>query len=217
MNHSVDLPEKFETYLFDQFNKKRRFNLKRQVRLLREHGKGRLELHRVESKAEAGAFLQAASVVAREAWQEAYSDEIVQNNVWWLEELEDLAERGLLRAYYMECAGTPCAYAFGYQFGDIYHYDQPGFAQSFAEYSPGSVLLFLLIEDLIKYRPVKTLSFGFGDMQYKRVFSNVHAEEVTVIMFKKSLSNKIRLACHRLYRAGRAFLRRKPRGRNLSE
>ena len=47
--HMIPLPATFEDYL-GQLKSKKRYNIKRQIRLLRTHGAGRLELRRVQSR-----------------------------------------------------------------------------------------------------------------------------------------------------------------------
>lgn len=58
--HILELPHTFSEYL-DRYNAKKRYNLKRQLRILRERGGGRLDLHRIDSPEDATSFLDAQS------------------------------------------------------------------------------------------------------------------------------------------------------------
>src|SRR5262249_6815027 len=63
----AELPHTFEAYL-TRFNSKHRNNIKRRVRLLREHAGGALELRRVAKREDVPGFLRLAGEVARRSW-----------------------------------------------------------------------------------------------------------------------------------------------------
>ena len=50
------------------------------------------------------------------------------------------------------------------------------------EYSPGKVLLYLLIEDLCNHRPPKCLTFFEGGAPYKDVFGTGVLEDASVLL-----------------------------------
>jgi CelD/BcsL family acetyltransferase involved in cellulose biosynthesis len=170
------------------------------VKLLRKHGNGALELQRVDSREDVFSFLQAAGQIFRVSWQHAYVDEPIEDNAAWRDELTDLADRGLLRSYLLRCGGQPCAFAFGYHFGGVHHADQTAYDPALHKFSPGSVLHTLFIEDLIRNTHSRRLSFGFGHADYKQSFGNVHSEQATVLLVRRGIRNRLRCACHGLFR-----------------
>src|SRR5690606_2689050 len=87
-----------------------------------------------------------------------------------------LADRGWLRCYELVHNGEPVATVLGHQYGGIYHYEEPGYLQEWADYSPGIVLLSLIVEDLYRRNTPKALDFGVGEAAYKRSFSNTQHE-----------------------------------------
>src|SRR5262249_45949458 len=113
--------------------------------------------------------------------------------------LVDLAERNLLRAYILSGDKTPCAFVLGYQYGSVFHYADPRYHQDFKDLSPGIVLLYLMVEDLISHRPARQLNFGASDALYKRLFSNVHYEEAPVLLLRKTSQNAARVFSHAGY------------------
>ena len=193
------LPDSFEAYLA-KFKSKNRFNLKKKVRLLREHGGGALRLDRYESPEEVEAFLEAGSAVALRSWQHVAVGERIANDPYWRSKLADLARRGLFRGYVLVCGQTPCAFVLGYQYSGVYHYVQPGYDRSFAELAPGIVMLYLMIEDLIVHRPARLLSFGYGDSDYKQMFGNASSPDASVLLLRKTLGNRLRRASHATFR-----------------
>src|SRR5262249_30753826 len=114
-----------------------------------------------------------------------------------LQLLLDLATLGLLRAYTLRCDGQPCAMGLGYQANGVYHYYETAYNQQYATLSPGGVLLYLMIEDLIKSqnRPAK-MSFGSGEMAYKEWFANSFQEDVAVLLLKKNMTNRFLSCAH---------------------
>jgi hypothetical protein len=209
--YSITLPDSFEHYLA-KFKQKKRYNLKRQVKVLRERGGGALELVRAESDAQIGAFLDDAKIVAQNSWQHRLS---VKDSDDWDEQarVEDLARRGFLRCYLLKSGGTPCAYVIGYQSQGVFHYADIGYDERYAQFSPGSVLLYLLIEDLIEHRSPRLLNFGIGDSHYKSQFATDTTAEASVLLLRRTAPNQLRHAAHRLFRsAGRGAKRVLPRG-----
>ena len=210
--HRLELHGDFESSL-RTMDKKGRYNLRRQVRELRDHGGGSLECTCIVSEDQVGDFLQAAAVVSEKTWQRRVLGPRVVNTEQRTKLLKDLASRKLLRAYLLQCGGRPCAFAIGYQFEQVFHYEEIGFDESLARFSPGTVLLYLLIEDLCNHSSLSVLNFGIGDAMYKRRFGNRTGEDAAVILFRKSIRNRLRQVCHSSFRSAvhlaKKMLRRK--------
>lgn len=213
--HWLKLEGDFESYLLAQMGKKGRYNLRRTVRLLREHGGGSLECERVTSADQIADFLPAAAEVSAATWQRRVLGSRIENSAAQAESLRDLAERRLLRAYLLRCGGRPVAFAIGYQFEQVFHYVEVGFDQSFASFSPGTALLYLIVEDLFRHDSPAILNFGIGDAPYKRRFSNREGRDACVILFRRTLRNRLRRFTHRWFLAlvegAKRILRRKTR------
>jgi CelD/BcsL family acetyltransferase involved in cellulose biosynthesis len=84
----------------------------------------------------------------------------------------------------------------GYQFGDTYHYADIAYSKSDLHLSPGSVLLFLIIRDLIENTAVRKVNFGIGDADYKRQFGNRHGRDQTVWVMRATSRNRVICAAH---------------------
>ena len=117
--------------------------------------------------------------------------------------LADLAARGLLRSYLLRCGDDYCAYVLGYQSCGVFHYADIAFDERFASFSPGAVLLYLLIANLIEHRPPTAstrcpeVNFGIGDSGYKEQFGNWHSRESSVLLLRRTAANRLRVAAHR--------------------
>jgi CelD/BcsL family acetyltransferase involved in cellulose biosynthesis len=196
--HTLELPATFDAYLA-KFKHKKRYNLARQERLLREHGGGHLELRRVETRDQLAGFHDAVTAVSQDSWQgraaipEAYA--VVKDRL----PFEDLARRGLVRSYVLECGGEPVAFVLGYQFGDIFHYAEIAYRQSVQRFSPGPTLLYMLIRDLVEHRRRRIVNFGIGDAPYKREFGNLQTRDASVLLLRKSVRLSAICTAHRLF------------------
>jgi CelD/BcsL family acetyltransferase involved in cellulose biosynthesis len=206
-NWLVTLPESFDEYL-KQFSRKTRYNLGRQVRLLSEHASGRLEVVKFERQADVELFLAEAGRVAAVSWQGVLVGDRVTANEHWKAKLMSLASHGLLRSYLLRCNGTAIAYVFGYEYERVYHYVEVGYDPAAAEWSPGSVLLYLLVKDLIECGRIGTLYFGFGEIFYKKRFGNTTFPSTSVWLLRKTLSNRLHSFNHTAFRRGLAVARR---------
>ncbi len=197
--HRLILPSTFDEYLL-QFSRKKRYNLKRQERLLREYGGGNLELRRVESPDMTENLVSAVATIEANTWQQRMVGTRIVDDLATRRRMSDLAERGVLRSYLLRCGDAFCAYVVGYQFRNVFHYSDVGFDERFAELSPGSVLLYMLIADLIENRRPSELLFGIGYESYKEQFANRHSEDVSLLLLKRSPANYLRCGAHATFR-----------------
>ncbi len=193
--HSLELPEKFDEYL-GQFGKKKRYNLKRQVRLMEEAYGGDMRLDCITGQDQIDLFLATAEAVAAGSWKDAGLTAAYVRTPTNHARYADLARRGLLRGYLIRHGERPVASVIGYQFGDTYHYADIAYSKSDIHLSPGSVLLFLIIRDLIENTGMRSVNFGMGDADYKRQFGNRHGRDQAVWMMRATARSRVICAAH---------------------
>jgi len=229
--HIADLPQTFDAYMTARFNSSRRRNLKHRVKVLREQGehriwrcsgcpsspecaqlreKGELRLQRISAPEDVPEFLRAGGTVAQASWQAAKADYLIRDTPEWNAHLSDLAGRGLLRSYLLWCGPAPCAYVLGFQGGGHYQACFIGYDPSMSKFSPGIVMLLLIIEDLIQHNPSGKLNFGEGEDEYKRRFGTEAAEVANVTMLRRSILGGMRATGFGIYRFLRGLRRFKP-------
>ncbi len=193
--HSLALPPTFDDYL-GKFKAKTRFTLRKKVKLLDAHCQGHLALRRYETPEQAHEFIATVLPLAQRSWQHQEFGGVFQDGIDWERKVTDLAARSMFRGYILWAGETPYAFVLGYQHGNVYFYAKVGFDQAFDKLSPGTVLLFLLIEDLYRYHPPTRLNFGRGDSHYKEAFGNVAADDHDVLLVRRTLKNRARLVAH---------------------
>jgi CelD/BcsL family acetyltransferase involved in cellulose biosynthesis/sRNA-binding carbon storage regulator CsrA len=202
--HVLPLPETFEEYL-GKFSSKRRYNLKRQVRLLREQGGGKLTLQRVDGREQVWPFLEGTRELLSRSGPKEGVAAWMGERPGLLKRLFDQAERGLLRSYLMHCGDVCVGCVCGRQYRDTYYFDASTYHQEWARFSPGTVLLHLIIEDLIRGQQTRLIHFGFGEPYYEHSATNLRLERGCVKLFQKTVANRLRLGAHSAFQSAAHF------------
>ena len=96
-----------------------------------------------------------------------------------------LARQGELCCYVMFADDTPVAFIRGQIINGIFHYGSPGFLTSYSRWSPGNVMLLMVIRDLIENTECRRFDFGMGGdfTGYKSMFGNRYYEAATVEIY----------------------------------
>lgn len=104
----------------------------------------------------------------------------------FLSSLTDLlAHSGWLKISQLEVSGEPIAWNYGFRFGGSWFWYLPTFQMEYAELSPGSCLLRLLVEEGCTDSSLKWLDLGLGDESYKERFSN-HVRQTRYVQLSRS-------------------------------
>jgi hypothetical protein len=125
-------------------------------------------------------LLHRVNKVYSDSWQAKTFGNHSQYDVAQQEFLEQTAGEGWLRSYVLLRSGEPIAYQLGFQYDRVYYLLECAYGQQHAAASPGSVLTFSVLEDLHADKSIDQWDFGFGDMPYKRSFSNRQYEAAIV-------------------------------------
>lgn len=83
-----------------------------------------------------------------------------------------LTAAGWLKVSQLEVNSKPVAWNYGFRFLDSWFWYLPTFKIEYEDWSPGSCLLRLLVEEGCANPSVKKLDLGLGDEAYKQRFSN---------------------------------------------
>ncbi|GEM_PF-3437021 len=183
--------------------KKRRYNLKRNLRKLEQATEGNYHMEKVTDADQVETFLSAVDHVYERCWQRhsygAYRY-LTEGNVAYH---RGLARLGWLRSYLLYCRHEPVAYIIGYQYRGRYYYEYIGYDQAWSDLSPGTVLTYLMIEDLHTLDRPELLDFGYGENQYKQIFGNCsHEANNSYLVWRNSpmrIAMKAQLGLSRLY------------------
>ena len=177
--HTIPLFSSFELYL-RQFSTKKRYNLNRQIRLLREHG-GSLSLHRIRTAAEVHRLTSAIQQLLPADGRGIFLSE---------EKCKALADLNLLHCYVLECGQAPAAFIFGTCSRQVLHIHNIMYSSTLPEFSIGTTILHLAIEDLCTAFNFSSIDLGYGVPGHTYQSSNVKRERAYVLIFPNTLTNR---------------------------
>lgn len=144
----------FQQYM-GKFKAKHRKNLLREIKRLRDGALGEMRFVRFELPEEVLSFLDAAVGISRKTYQWNLHGRGLSNTTLVRQRLMFAARNGWMRCYLLICGERPCAFVLGFQHEGCFLLDEIGFDPELAKYSVGTVLQFLVVEDLFSYdRPV---------------------------------------------------------------
>ena len=142
----------------------------RRLKRLREYGGGNVECVRVETLDQVDEFYESAMSIAERSWQNIALGRALEETALYRESLHSMAQAGCLRAYLLKCGGKSCRFVIGYQYQDVLQFEQTAYAAEFASFFPGSVLYYLMLEDLCEYRRPTLVNHGVGVSPHRAAF-----------------------------------------------
>lgn len=176
----IDFPERPEDY-WKQFSAKTRETLRRRARKL-EH-----TVITYRNPKDVAEFLAKAQTVSARSWQGKRLGLRVRNTSEERSRYETIAAEGAWRAYVLEHKERPVAFLLGVQWQGTFRLEETAYDSEYAGFSPGTVLLFRVLQDLIAHDTPRQFDFGFGDAEYKRLFGNRQTESGSVLLVSRRL------------------------------
>jgi len=190
-SHIIPLPESFDAYL-TRYNAKKRFNLKRQVRLLREHSDNTLQLHCIRKLDQIELYVN--------TWKQLAPPELT-THLLQTNTLNMLADKGLLHGYVLTIKGTPCGGIYATQAAGTLHIHNIIYAKELARFSVGACILYVAIEDLIQRGQFKVIDLGYSNPVHSEQASNVVEVRGNRLVLRKTWRNRILCHTHDFYLA----------------
>ena len=184
----VSLQGSLSTYLA-KFSAKQRHNLLSRVKKFPASSDGKLDYREFRSGEEMLDFQRIAVAISEKTYKKKIGW-VFQSSEQFGQELVAAAATGAVRGYVLYCKGVPAAYAFCRIQDSIVYYTHIGYDPQFANYAPGMVLFYVLIERLMAEGRFTYLDFlGGSYWQYKQVLSTVQLPSVTLLFFPPTLPN----------------------------
>ncbi|PHS14107.1 MAG: hypothetical protein COA78_06095 [Blastopirellula sp.] len=173
---------------WSKFSSKTRYNFRRMCKRLTH------DMHCIEATNEVGTFLHTAYNISQRSWQIKKIGPRISVDKATISYFQSIAKLGALRCYQLNHLGRPIAFMIGTQWQGVFQLEEVGYDQSYAQYSPGTVLLIRSLNDMFERNCPETIDFGFGDAKYKQLFGNDRSKSVNLL----AVSNKfwIRQATH---------------------
>jgi len=188
----------FEEYL-EKFSSKSRKNLKRSVRKFDEVAGGACCWREYRTLADVEEFHRLAAGLSGRTYQTRLFDEGLSFTNETRRHLDELAADDRLRGYVLFYCNEPIAFALCEATGDVLLYKMVGHSPEHRDFSPGTVLLFHIIERFFGAHQFRYLDFGEGEGFYKQFFSNLELPCARVYYFKRTFRLVAVVGAHRLW------------------
>jgi CelD/BcsL family acetyltransferase involved in cellulose biosynthesis len=195
IRYLVELRGSLSTYLA-KFSAKRRHNLLRTVKKFTELSEGKVDAREFRTGQEMLEFQRIAVEISEKTYKQRIGWAFPSGERF-SQELVESAAMSAVRGYVLYCKGVPAAYAFCRIQNSIIYYTHIGYDPQFSDHSPGTVLLYILIERLFEEGRFTYLDFlGGAYWQYKQVFSTAQLPSVTLFYFLPTVSNMALILAH---------------------
>lgn len=184
----VDLRGTFDGYL-KKFSAAPRHNLLRKVRRFKEFCQGTVDWRQFSTAEEISEFYNIAVTISDKTYQRRLGFGF-DSSKEFAARLVAEAATGLVRGYVLYCHGVPITYAFCRIYGSTIRHVDIGYDPEYGKWSPGIVLLFLLIEKLYSERIFSWFDMDSGSWNdYKKLYSTNQVPFVQLWYFPPTAGN----------------------------
>jgi hypothetical protein len=184
----AELDRGFDHWL-GTLSSKSRSTLKRKVKKLIERSGGTLDLRCYRTPGEAEEFYQHARAVSALTYQERLLRSGLPEGEQAVGAMRALAGRDAMRGWILFLEGRPIAYLYAPADGPTLIYAHLGYDPDFSDLSPGSVLQFEAMRELMEEGRFRLFDFTEGEGQHKRLFSTGEVECVDLLLLKPTPAN----------------------------
>lgn len=186
----VSLVGSFDAYLQLRSAKSRQ-NLRRSVKRFVDRNPDCLEVFtQPHSMAE---FHSAAVAISKKTYQTFMLHAGLPDTPEYLRTMQETALRGEARGYLLRDQGQPVAFAWCTERNDEVTYQIIGYLPEHADKSPGTVLLYLIVQDLFAQAKYRLFDFGPGSASYKEAFATDKIEFADAYLFRPGIGNVLKV------------------------
>lgn len=193
--HEIALPASYDDYL-KSLSKKRRYNLSRQRRLLREYFKDEIDFITISTHEDYAILETAIDVLAPPqdaGGAKRYYRACLQS--------------GLLQCYVLHAVGQPIALATGVQYAGELVIHRMYFHRSLADLSPGTCLWQSILEHCCEAGRHSRIVLGFGGVNDATKTKNTVRNVDSIIYLRKNAGSFLNIAPHTIFIAFKAVLK----------
>jgi CelD/BcsL family acetyltransferase involved in cellulose biosynthesis len=195
-SHLVEIDGQFDAYLAATLTTKSRQNITRAVRKFKAQNQDIPFLEVFTEAAEMPRFLAEAAEISSHTFQSKLLGVGLADTPGRQSHLQRTAAEGDARGYVLRLQGKAIAFAWCRQKNNNLIYDVIGYLPDQAHHSPGTVLLYLILEDLFNIRKYEALDFGSGQAHYKSMFSTREELLVDAFLFRRTYKNRLLTSLH---------------------
>jgi CelD/BcsL family acetyltransferase involved in cellulose biosynthesis len=180
----ISLKGSFEEYL-KHFSSSRRKHLKQIPRYW-----GEVQWREYRRPHEMAEFHRLARTISRKTYQEHVSDAGLADGQEFVDQLKERAGRDAVRGYILFREGKPVAYQYCRTEDDgVVLCEKVGYDPEYRSLSPGTMLLYLIVEHLFTTKCFERFDFGRGEFAYKETFSTDWIFCGDIYYFRRTFEN----------------------------
>jgi CelD/BcsL family acetyltransferase involved in cellulose biosynthesis len=184
----------FNEYLAN-FSSNTRNRIKRQLRYFTSHSGGKIDFRTYASPDEIVEFRKQAIAVSRLSYQSRMGWGFPETDDF-ARELEDEAQNGRARGYLLMHREEPVAFGLCRAEDDILSYIIMGYDPKFAKFSPGTIVLLSIIQELFTERRFRLFDLGGHGTDFKAFHGTGSVDYARVIWFPRTVKNLILVGAH---------------------
>jgi hypothetical protein len=191
-HHRINMPVSFAAYAA-KFTAKTRGNRARELKTLQK--RGRVELIRFQHPEQVPAFLAEAGEISRRSYQHRLLDAGLPPAERLWPRLQVAARCGWWRSYVLRCDGVPCSYMLGYQYASRFHYMAIGYDPAWKPLCVGTVLQWMVLQDMFVHEPPATFDLGVEAPQ-KHYYGNESFAASELLLLRSGLYGWLMRSVH---------------------
>lgn len=197
-NRFVDLRSigTFDAYL-QQFSSKSRSTLQRKVRKFEQSSQGRIDCRLYRTSEEVAEFLRIARPLSAGTYQARLLGAGLPESPEFQNHAVAMAAAGRVRAMLLFLNQAPVAFVFCFCTDGVATFDYVGFDTQFRELSPGTVLQFMLLQNLFSDGDCSIFDFTEGENEQKRLFGTSFQRCAKSYVFRYSIRAALAVTIHR--------------------
>ncbi|MGC8881242.1 MAG: GNAT family N-acetyltransferase [Bryobacteraceae bacterium] len=196
----IEIRGTFEDYL-SRFTAKKRRDLRRIIRRFQPSAEDS-PLWIAKRPEEMEEFHRRAVEISLHTYQQKLFRAGIPADPDFVEKMKKLAAAGMARGYLLRLEGRPVAYGWCEGKGKQLDYVYTGYLPKYANLSPGTALLYLLLEDAFREKQFQVFSFGSGEIWYKQYFSTGYRAYVDAMVFRPAWRYRLLVRLHAALESG---------------
>jgi hypothetical protein len=181
----ISLPDTMDQ-LYERYSPKNRSNLRRLTNRLERAYPGQIRVMTYTKQDEVQKAIDAMAVISAQTYQIQLDGGFVDNS-YTRDMLKLAAKQGWLRACVLFVGEEPSAYELALRYGKSYFGLYTGFDPKWKQFRVGTVLFLNFLESVCGDPKASFFDFGFGDAEYKRLYSDRCWDESSVYIFAQRL------------------------------
>ncbi|MHC4326644.1 MAG: GNAT family N-acetyltransferase [Planctomycetota bacterium] len=179
------MPETMDQ-LYERYSPKNRSNLRRLIRRLERAYPGQVRVRTYTDQDQVQKAIDVMARISAQTYQFQLNGGFVETD-YTRDMLKLAAKRGWLRACVLFIGEEPSAYELALRYGKSYFGLYTGFDPKWRQFRVGTVMFLNFLESICGDPMAKSFDFGFGDAEYKRLYSDQCWEEASVYIFASRL------------------------------